>query len=198
MPPDPLKLCRHYGLPLTKILATPLTLNNTFSTVHYLNFYFSDPEYLQHFFPDSFFILRLMSLHCSTCAQKSRTNSIGMRHQVWKVQRRLILQQNSPRKVTWRGSQDRLIRDYEVALVQTGEWNSQTNFESHLIRFPSRDFWHEHSVKMSSACYKILLDKLAQMNVSRSFWLWTRSFLEKKRRICGSTSQRDRPHHHYN
>ena len=24
MPPDPLKLCRHYGLPLTKILATPL------------------------------------------------------------------------------------------------------------------------------------------------------------------------------
>ena len=100
------------------------TLNNTFSTVHYLNFYFSDPEYLQHFFPDSFFILRLMSLHCSTCAQKSRTNSIGMRHQVWKVQRRLILQQNSPRKVTWRGSQDRLIRDYEVALVQTGEWNS--------------------------------------------------------------------------
>ena len=26
--------------------------------------------------------------------------------------------------------------------------------------------------------HKILLDKLAQMNVSRSFWLWTRSFLE--------------------
>ena len=24
MPPDPLQLCRHYGLPLTKILATPL------------------------------------------------------------------------------------------------------------------------------------------------------------------------------
>ena len=24
MPPDPLKLCRHYGLPLTKMLATPL------------------------------------------------------------------------------------------------------------------------------------------------------------------------------
>ena len=24
MPPDPLQLCRHYGFPLTKILATPL------------------------------------------------------------------------------------------------------------------------------------------------------------------------------
>ena len=26
MHPDPLQLCRHYGLPLTKILATPLSV----------------------------------------------------------------------------------------------------------------------------------------------------------------------------
>ena len=28
MPPDPLQLCRHYGLPLAEILATLLCVNN--------------------------------------------------------------------------------------------------------------------------------------------------------------------------
>ena len=90
MPPDPLQLCRHYGLPLTKILATPLVKRGSIIQTFILQRAVTEPFKKQWvrcahstlYKPGRFWVTGSlpMAMHCRTTCMINSINTGNTQH----------------------------------------------------------------------------------------------------------------------